>query len=103
MTPDDTFDRFLDELSPQGATAGTMFGKRALKLRGKVFVCMKDEVFAFRLGAGTPNHHTAMEIPGAELFEPCEGKTFKDWVVVPESHSDSWHQLAEVALHRLMT
>ena len=53
-TPDTTLDEIADDLAPRGATAGAMFGKRALTAHGKAFACLKADVLAFRLGDGTP-------------------------------------------------
>lgn len=103
MDLDEIFDNIAEELAPHGVTTGMMFGKRALKANGKAFVCAKGDRFAVRLGAGTPGHESALALPMAELFEPCEGKVFKDWVVIPSSHADQWPQLAELARQRITT
>ena len=101
MSPDDLFDAIAEELAPRGATTGLFFGKRALKADGKAFACLQGDVLACRLGRGTPAHGTALALSEAVLFEPCEGRTFKDWVNVPFGHGDTWQGFAEDALLRL--
>ncbi|MEU6218204.1 hypothetical protein ABZ845_11900 [Streptomyces sp. NPDC047022] len=102
MTPDELFDTIADDLLPFGATAGAMFGKRALKARGKAFACLQGDRLAFRLGDGTPAHSRALALPGAELFDPSgKHRPFKDWVAVPRTHATEWPRLAETALNSL--
>ncbi|MEV6316371.1 hypothetical protein [Streptomyces sp. NPDC051776] len=99
MTPDEHFDRIAEELAPHGAVAGAMFGKRALKAQGRAFACLKGELLAVKLGDGTSAHRAALELTGAELFDPSEkGRPFKDWVAVPATHADRWVDLAGTAL-----
>lgn len=102
MTSDELFDEIASDLAPRGATAGTMFGKRALKAHGKAFACLKGSLLAFRLGDGTPAHGEALVLPGAELFDPSgKHRPFKDWVAIPIAHADVWPRYAETALDRL--
>ncbi|GAA1261377.1 hypothetical protein GCM10009665_58910 [Kitasatospora nipponensis] len=102
MTPDDRFDEIATDLAPHGATAGAMFGKRALKAHGKAFVCLKGDLLAFRLGDGSPAHAEALALSGAELFDPSgKHRPFKDWVAVPVAHADAWLHHAETALDGL--
>jgi hypothetical protein len=96
MTPDAVFDDIATQLD---AVAGAMFGKRALKARGKAFACLKGDELAFRLGAGTPEHTAALALAGAHLFDPSGGgRPFKDWVAVPSDQSAEWPRLAKLAL-----
>lgn len=86
MTPDDLLDQIAADLAPRGATAGAMFGKRALNAHGKAFACLKGDLLAFRLGHGTPAHTEALALAGAELFDPSgKHRPFKDWVAIPAS------------------
>jgi hypothetical protein len=99
MTADGIFDEIAENLASQGAVAGGMFGKRALKAHGKAFACLKGDLLAFRLIAGTSAHDDALTLSGAELFDPSGNKRpFKDWVAVPTAHSGQWPRLAETAL-----
>lgn len=102
MNPDALFDDIAAELTPRGAAAGAMFGKRALKAHGKAFACLKGDDLAFRLGAGSTEHAAALTLEGAELFDPSgKDRPFKDWVAVPAGHADQWHHYAEAALAKL--
>ncbi|MFD9622031.1 hypothetical protein ACFWB2_32845 [Streptomyces virginiae] len=102
MTSDDLFDEIATDLAPRGATAGAMFGKRALKAHGKAFACLKDDLLAFRLGDGTPAHTQALTLDEAELFDPSgKHRPFKDWVAIPIAHAETWPHYAETALNSL--
>ena len=102
MNPDSLFDDLAADLAPRGATAGAMFGKRALKADGKAFACLKGDVLAFRLGDGTAGHAEALALTGAEFFDPSgKERPFKDWVAVPVIHAGQWPRLAETALDRV--
>jgi len=99
---DALFDSIAASLAGRGAVAGVMFGKRALKAGGKAFACLKGDVLAFRLGAGTAAHASALALPGAELFDPStRDRPFKDWVAVPLSQSARWADLAGIAFSSL--
>lgn len=102
MDVQELFDDIAADLAPQGAIAGAMFGKRALKANGKAFACLKDDALAFRLGAGTPAHADALKLPGATLFDPSgKDRPFKDWVAVPAAQKSQWNRLARTALTSL--
>jgi hypothetical protein len=102
MSPDAHFEEIAAELTPRGAAAGAMFGKRALKAHGKAFACLLGDDLAFRLGDGTAEHAAALALAGAGLFDPSgKDRPFKDWVAVPAGHADQWHHYAEAALARL--
>jgi TfoX N-terminal domain len=102
MTAADAFEQLAEELAPRGVTTGAMFGKQALMAEGKAIACLKDDMLAFRLGAGTGAHTEALDLPGTTLFDPSGKKRpFKDWVAVPAQHKQQWHRLAEQALDAL--
>ncbi|MCS5722710.1 hypothetical protein N1028_05810 [Herbiconiux sp. CPCC 203407] len=51
------------------------------------------------LGAGTPEHASALSVPGAEPFDPGGvGRPFKDWVSLPLDASAEWVPFAGCAL-----
>ncbi|GAA3395061.1 TfoX/Sxy family protein [Cryptosporangium minutisporangium] len=102
MTPDEHFDDIVDDLVPEGVHASKMFGSRALKLDRKVFAVVHSDDMVFRLGAGTPAHADALELAGAELFDPSGmQRPTKGWVVVPVDHVDRWPEFARAALGHL--
>ncbi|MGW4843092.1 hypothetical protein [Nocardia brasiliensis] len=98
MTPDQLFEQLAADFSARGVTAGAMFGKRALHMGGKAFACLKGDLLAFRLGAGSSAHAEALVLSGAALFDPSgKGRPFKDWVAIPHSHADEWSRFTEAA------
>jgi hypothetical protein len=104
MNADELFDDIVEDLAVRGASAGNMFGARALKSGKKAFGCLlKSGDLAVRLGAGTSAHAEALKLDGAELFDPSGlNQPFKDWVVVPAAHSDRWLHFAEAGLDYLV-
>lgn len=102
MTPDARFTHILTDLRMLGVTQSPMFGKRGMMADGKVIAVYLDDSVAFKLIAGTPEHEQAMALSGADLWAPGDmGRTFKDWVRVPEEHEETWGRFAEIALHRI--
>ena len=82
------FDGLLESAAGAGVVAGAMFGSRAFMLNGKSIGCLKGEVLAFKLGAGSPELVAALSLPGAELFDPsAHDRPFKDWVAIPLAES----------------
>jgi hypothetical protein len=92
-----------EHLGAERVSVSAMFGKPALKdHHGKAFACLKDDLLAFRLGDGTPDHQAALALAGASLFDPSgKDRPFKDWVAVPVKHADEWPRLARIALDSL--
>ena len=102
MTPDARFTEILDDLKMLGVTPSMSFGKRGMTADGKVIACFLDDSMAFKLGASTAEHTTALDLSGAELWDPSgAGRPFKDWVRVPQEHKDTWGRFAELALHHI--
>ena len=102
MDSDKILDEIAEDLSARGATMGSMFGSRALKHGTTAFACVKDGVFAAKLGAGTPEHAAALALPGAERFDPAKRHApFKDWVALPVEQAEHWPLYAEAALDHL--
>jgi hypothetical protein len=102
MTPDARFTLILDNLKMLGVTQSTTFGRRGMMADGKVIAVYLDDAIAFKLIEGTPEHDAALKLSGADLWEPGgRGRTFKDWVRIPEEHQDTWGRYTEIALHRI--
>jgi hypothetical protein len=79
-----------------GVEAGTMFGMKALKAKGKAFAGIFGDAIVFKLAGDA--HATAMNLKGALLFDPSgKGRAMKEWVVVPKAHARKWAMLAEEA------
>ncbi|WP_191413667.1 MULTISPECIES: hypothetical protein [unclassified Salinibacterium] len=99
MSAETVFDQLVSELEPAGAEAGTMFGSRAITLRKKAFVCLKDDRIALKLGAGSAAHSAALALPGSALWDPSgTHRPYKDWVSVPASDAKILSPLAGAAL-----
>lgn len=99
MTAQEDFDRVGAELTDLGVTIAKVFGKPAYKdVNGKAFACLFKDSLACRLMAGTPEHTAALDLPGAELFDPSSAhRPMKDWVCVPHANTDRWQEFAEAA------
>jgi hypothetical protein len=80
-----------------GAERGTMFGMPCLKHSGKAFGGVFGDSMVFKLEGAA--HESALELAGAELFDPSGmGRPMKAWVVVPRAHARRWQALAEAAV-----
>ncbi len=75
--------------------SGRMFGMPVLKVGGKAFAGYHDGGMTFKLAE--PSRSAALAIVGAVLFDPMGGRPMREWVQVPASASDRWHELAEAA------
>ncbi|MFI6818835.1 hypothetical protein ACIBG7_41025 [Nonomuraea sp. NPDC050328] len=103
MGAEEDFQQVGAELADLGVRASRMMGRPALKDQaGKVFASLqRDGAMVFRLVRDTPEHTAALELAGAHLFDPTgQGRTVKDWVVVPHTFAEQWTDLAEAALSR---
>ncbi len=86
----------------QEAEKSQLFGKPCFKFSGKAFVCFFKECMVFKLTS--PEHSKALEMEGAELFDPSgKGRPMKEWVQVPYAHQSEWESLAQSALSYLKT
>jgi hypothetical protein len=102
VTADEAFEDLADRLAGDGVTVKPVFGKRGLMYGGKALGCRFGAGVALRLVAGTPEHTAALDLPGAELFDPSSRhRPMKDWVVVPADHADQWPDLAAAARDHL--
>lgn len=98
------FARLADELADGGVPVerGMMMGRPILKVGGRMFAALSHGSVGFTLGASTPEHAAALEVDGAELFDPgLSGRAFKDWVALPLHRSDLWSETAAAALAHL--
>ena len=76
-----------------------MFGMPCLKREdGKVVAGRwKDGGLTVKLTDAAAREE-ALEIPGADLFDPGMGRVMREWVLVPASQSDEWERLVEQAI-----
>lgn len=62
---------------------------------GKPFMSLWGDDMVFRLAGD--HVAAALTLPGAATFEPAPGRPMTNWVRVPRSASDHWHDLAQQA------
>ena len=95
----DAFEGVAADLAGAGVALGQTFGARALMVNRKAMACLNGDTMAFKLGRDSPDHARALELPGAQLFDPSGmGRPFKDWVEVPAVSAEAWPSLGEAAL-----
>jgi hypothetical protein len=95
------YNEIADDLAARNADVelGHMMGMPAIKAGGKM-------IGGFSPGAGAmvfklPDaavREQALQLAGAELFDPAGGRPMKEWVQVPAAHASEWEALAEQAL-----
>jgi hypothetical protein len=80
----------------QDVTVGKWFGKRCLKVDGKVFAALWGDDMAFKLTGEA--HSEALQVEGAQFFDPRgQGHPMKEWVQIPGSRSPTWSHFARLA------
>jgi hypothetical protein len=93
------WDLLAAELGDPAIERSRMMGRPILTRRGTMFACLNGDSVGFKLGAGTAEHAGALNVPGAELFDPSgKGRPFKDWVSIPLDQADQWLPFAQCAL-----
>jgi len=96
--PRTTYDAVATELAATSpTTTGKMFGMPCLKNNGKAFAGYYEGAMVFKLPL--PQHSEALNLTGAQLFDPFgRGRPMKEWVVVPVEHASRWSEFARAAL-----
>ncbi|MFB2600188.1 hypothetical protein ACEXQE_20555 [Herbiconiux sp. P17] len=93
------WDLLAAELGDPAIARSRMMGRPILTRSGTMFACLNGDSVGFKLGAGTPEHSGALEVPGAELFDPSgKGRPFKDWVSIPLDEAEQWLPFAQCAV-----
>jgi TfoX N-terminal domain len=86
----------------EGVTSGQMFGKACLKVNGKAFAALHQEILAFKLTGEL--HKKALSLKGAVLWDPSgKGRPMKEWVALPATESKHFKALAADALAYVQT
>ncbi|XZF15513.1 hypothetical protein ACTHGU_05210 [Chitinophagaceae bacterium MMS25-I14] len=76
------------------AKPGKMFGAECIKLtNGKAVAMFWRDHIVVKLNAA--DKEKALQLKGAKLFDPMDGRPMKEWVQVPFSYADQWRELAE--------
>ena len=77
-------------------TRSQMMGSPCLKVGSKMFCTFSGGHLVAKLGGA--DHAAALELPGAELFDPGgTGRRMKEWVVIPIGQEAMWDELARAA------
>ncbi len=72
------------------------FGMPTMSLGRKVVAGYTEGYIVVKL---PPSYiEDALEIPGAQLFDPMGGRPMKNWVEIPFSKVDSWRKFLEIAV-----
>jgi hypothetical protein len=90
-------DALAAEFGPEADVApGNWFGKRCLKVGGRVFAALWGGDMAFKLAGEA--HAEALQVEGANLFDPRgKGQPMKAWVQIPAAQSPMWSHYARLA------
>jgi len=98
MNAEQSFEYLIAEFEQRDdIAAGSMFGKRCIKVAGKAAIALFKETVVFKLPE--PQHAEAMNKEGSELWDPSgKGRAMKEWVSVGSEHSDCYLEFAESAL-----
>lgn len=93
------FHRLARTLLGEEVEVGKMFGKDALKYESRAIACLLEDSMGFKVGRDSEAMATAMNYPGAALFDPSgHGRPYRDWVSVPDSSLEHWEALMRAAL-----
>lgn len=97
-TAEKHFHEIADSLAD--ATKGKMFGALCIKApNGKAAVMCWKGFMVFKLEG--KSFDEAMELDGAKLFDPMDGRPMKEWVQLSEAHASHWKALAEKAMEKV--
>ena len=79
-----------------GAIPGKMFGALCMKMPNGKSAAMfwKDHIVVKLQGDSLLE---ALQLSGAKLFEPMEGRPMKEWIQIPYKHKDHWKTFAVIS------
>ena len=80
--PEELIELFNDVMPAGPLDFKPMFGSPCYWVNGNLFAGLHQESFMVRLGE--PDRAELLEVPGAHLFEPMEGRPMREYVVFPE-------------------
>jgi hypothetical protein len=95
----EALDLVVAELGDPAITRGRMMGRPIISWNGTMFGCLNGDTLALKLGAETPEHAAALQVAGAELFDPGgKSRPFRDWVSLPLDAAEEWIAFATCSL-----
>ncbi len=78
------------------AVEGLMFGKKCIKIGGKVGVVLLEDAIVFKLPA--PALKNALALDGSINWDPSgRGRPMKEWAVVKADHAAKYEEFADAA------
>ena len=81
-------------------TEGKMFGALCIKApNGKAGVMLWRDYMIFKLPPD--EQEKALELAGAQIFTPMDGRPMNGWVQLSEEHSKKWKKLAQSAMENV--
>ena len=82
--PESAYNEVAEHLEAKDPSVqrGKMFGMPTIKAGGKAIAGLHGDDMVFKL-PDEKERERALEIEGAHLFEPMEGRAMKEWVQVP--------------------
>jgi len=86
-------EEFFKELTGQieSVKPGKMFGALCMKTpNGKSAAMIWRDHLVVKLNGNTLNE--ALNLSGAKIFEPMEGRAMKEWAQIPFIHKDRWKE-----------
>jgi len=89
---------FFKELSEQieSVKPGKMFGALCMKTpNGKSAAMIWKDHLVVKLKGDLLNE--ALNLSGAKIFEPMDGRPMKEWVQIPYDYKDKWKEFAAIA------
>jgi hypothetical protein len=97
MTPAEIYFAKLTEQIP-GAKADKMFGSLCMKIpNGKSGAMLWKDSIVVKLPGKDLDE--AMNLTGAQLFEPMEGRPMKEWVKITFMHKRRRKEFAEISAY----
>ncbi len=95
-TPIEMFDSIAAALPD--TIKGKMFGALCIKApNGKAGVMLWKDYMIFKLPPA--DQEKALQLEGAKMFTPMDGRPMNGWVQLSEVHSTKWKKLATIAMN----
>ena len=97
MTDAEMFFKALTE-QIENVKPGKMFGSLCIKTpNGKSAAMIWKDHLVVKLKGNFLNE--ALNLSGAKIFEPMEGRPMKEWVQIPFIHKDRWKEYTKLSIN----